>query len=435
MWKLIKILLAGIVFSLFYFPFEFTFLPGMNTKKILAALGLVCYLIYLIRKHEFKFPRNIILTSVFAIVISVVGLIAVVYNGTTDYVYSSYIISMLVWLSAAFSVCVVIKLVHGKLDIMLICNYLIAVCVAQCIIAQLIDTIPSFKAFVDTYISQGQVFLTRVKRLYGIGANLDVAGSRFAVSLIVLTCILVIHKRLAYSKLVLYIVAYVLIAVLGSMIARTTYVGVIISLIYIVCISNPFSLTISSKGIKIISLLIILITITIVIFAYLYDVNPQIRRLLRFAFEGFFNLAETGEWSIASNEFLKTMYIFPDNIKTWIIGDGYFNNPVNVDPYYVGEITGGYYKGTDVGYLRFIFYFGLIGLSAFMLFFIKVTQYCVRGFPKYKWMFILLLIANFVIWLKVSTDIFLVFALFLCASNMQDEDPQLSLEPNLELES
>ena len=84
------------------------------------------------------------------------------------------------------------------------------------------------------------------------------------------------------------------------------------------------------------------------------------------------------------------------------------------------EITGGYYKGTDVGYLRFIFYFGLIGLSTFMLFFVKVGQYCIREFPKFKWMFILLLLANFIIWLKVSTDIFLVFALFLCAGSIQN---------------
>lgn len=50
------------------------------------------------------------------------------------------------------------------------------------------------------------------------------------------------------------------------------------------------------------------------------------------------------------------MYVFPDNLKTWIIGDGYFNGPEDSDPYYTGEIWDiGYYKGTDVGYLRFIF--------------------------------------------------------------------------------
>lgn len=62
------------------------------------------------------------------------------------------------------------------------------------------------------------------------------------------------------------------------------------------------------------------------------------------------------------------MYVFPDNLKTWIIGDGYFSNPYNTDPFYIGTRSRGYYMGTDVGYLRFIFYFGLIGLSAFIAF-------------------------------------------------------------------
>ena len=62
------------------------------------------------------------------------------------------------------------------------------------------------------------------------------------------------------------------------------------------------------------------------------------------------------------------MYVFPDNIKTWIIGDGYFANPGDTDPYYVGPLGGAFYKSTDVGYLRFIFYFGVLGLFAFVLF-------------------------------------------------------------------
>ena len=41
----------------------------------------------------------------------------------------------------------------------------------------------------------------------------------------------------------------------------------------------------------------------------------------------------------------------PDNLHTWIIGDGYIVNPKD-DPYYIGEVTKGYYKNTDIGYLR-----------------------------------------------------------------------------------
>lgn len=427
MWKYIKIFLAGCVFSLFYFPFEFSFLPGYNTKKILAAIGLVILLMYFITKKDFKLPRNVIVISIYAIVVSIIGLVAVVYNGTSDYVYSSYVISMWVWFSAAFASCSLIKAIHGKITVELLANYLIAICLFQCVAAQIINANASVKAFVDSYVLQGQSFLTRVNRLYGIGANLDVAGSRFAVALIVIVTILTTRDNLTSKELWSYIASYVAIAVMGSIIARTTYVGVVISLLFLICKYLPNVLRTPVKALKILSV-ILSITIFVVLFlVYLYNTDPQVYKMLRFAFEGFFNLAENGQWSIASNEFLKTMYVFPNNIKTWVIGDGYFNNPVNVDPYYVGEITGGYYMGTDVGYLRFIFYFGLLGLFAFIFFFIKITQYCIKGLPLYKWTFVLLLIANFTIWFKVSTDIFLVFALFLCVANMQDKSQEAEL--------
>ena len=108
------------------------------------------------------------------------------------------------------------------------------------------------------------------------------------------------------------------------------------------------------------------------------------------------------------------MYVFPDNVKTWIIGDGYFDGPSNTDPYYVGPTMTGFYMWTDVGYLRLIFYFGLIGLFTFMLFFFKCGQACAKKFRGFSTLFALLVLLNFIIWFKVSTDIFVIFALFLC---------------------
>ena len=107
------------------------------------------------------------------------------------------------------------------------------------------------------------------------------------------------------------------------------------------------------------------------------------------------------------------MYVFPDNIKTWIIGDGYLSNPADVDPYFTGKIIKGFYMGTDVGYLRFIFYFGLIGLIVFTGLFHKASQICQNRFPNQKDMFILLLIVNYIVWFKVSTDVFSTFAILL----------------------
>ena len=83
---------------------------------------------------------------------------------------------------------------------------------------------------------------------------------------------------------------------------------------------------------------------------------------------------------------------------------------------------------TDVGYLRFIFYFGIIGIVLFMTFFCKVTQYCIQRLQDYKALCLMFLAINFIVWFKVSTDIFLVFALFLCLNSDENQ-----VEPSLEI--
>ena len=167
---------------------------------------------------------------------------------------------------------------------------------------------------------------------------------------------------------------------------------------------------------------IAIILIAIPISVYFYNTNPGTMKLFRFAFEGFFNYFEKGEWYVASNDTLSTMVVFPETFKTWLIGDGYFSNPTNTDPYFIGQVTGGYYMGTDVGYLRFIFYCGVIGLIAFSVFIIRCAHYCTKDFSDCKLLFWSICLLNFIIWLKVSTDIFLVFALFLMINTVNDED-------------
>ena len=89
------------------------------------------------------------------------------------------------------------------------------------------------------------------------------------------------------------------------------------------------------------------------------------------------------------------MIVWPESLKTWIIGDGYIENPAS-DPNFLGEVTGGYYRGTDIGYLRYIFYFGIIGLAALIAVFIKSTKICIDHFKGYKILFLLILCLAFI---------------------------------------
>lgn len=434
MWKkLIGIMLLLVVVSFYYYPFDPFFLPiGFNTKKTMAAFGLLVCGYMLLKKRDTTVPRNIIPLFILAAVVSLVSLFSMAWNRTIDDAYSGYISSMAVWFCAAFVVCVAIRFVHGRIDVKLLCDYLIIVSVIQCFLALYIDNSPAFQHFVDTRIVRGCDMMHELKRLYGIGCGLDTAGIHFSLCLIMIAYLLRTYKKsLSYWAIAYYAFSFAVLTVVGSMIARTTYVGVILAVVYIAFTANFEGATIRYESLKVYGILATIVIVGTIVCVFEYNVNPSFRHWIRFAFEGFFNLFEQGEWSIASNDTLKSMYVWPEKFKTWVIGDGYFSNPYWSDPNYIwqGQNTRGFYMGTDVGYLRFIFYFGLIGLAVFTIFLIKCCKTAIEVLPEHSILFIFCLICGFAVWLKVATDVFFIFALFICVGNMQEASPEQGVEP------
>ncbi len=432
MWilRLVGMVVLTILTSFYFFPFEFTFLPGANTKMVMAGIGLIILIVQLARQGQSLINKDIFNLAIMAGIVSLIGFFSVIWNDTPDYTYATYIVSMLVWLSGAYVVIQAIKKFHGHISVELLCNYLIVVCVAQCLIAFAMTQSPSLKAFVDSFLGSTG-FMGKLKdRMYGIGASLDVAGSRFSVILMMIVCLLTKNSAIEKRKYVgLYIIAFVLITVIGSMISRTTSLGAICAIVYLLYVSRIYTLRLDSNMSYIYVWFVGILVVMILLMSYGYSTNLAFRENLRFGFEGFFSLVEEGKWDVHSNEMLRNMYIFPDNLKTWIIGDGYFDNPCDTDPYYTGTRWVGYYQNTDVGYLRFIYYFGVAGLIAFSLFMIKTGKVCMDRFASYRSLFFVILLLNFVVWFKVSSDIFLVFALFLC---LDKDDDQMAVQKSLE---
>lgn len=424
--NILRGLFLTILTSLYFFPFEFSFLPGVNTKMMMAVFGLILLGIQLARQDKkSEVNKDIFMLSLFAISVSIVGWISITVNNTPDTAYANYIVSVWVWLGGAYMLTKTIRKIHGELSVMFVVNYLVAVCVLQGILALLIDSYSSVKNVIDLYIQQGQDFLNQsnVRRLYGIGASLDVAGSRFATVLVMIAFVTVnIEKTKLRRYIPLYLVCFFFITIVGNMIARTTTVGVILA---VICWTMSINISQIRENIiaksRLWEWMFLILVITICVSVFLYNSSSEVEQRMRFAFEGFFSLFENGEWEVSSNEKLKTMYVFPQTLKTWLIGDGYFSNPNDIDLFFIGKEIGGYYMGTDVGYLRFIFYFGVIGLFAIIAVIFKAGQTCIKNLPNYKLMFTLLLLANYIIWFKVSTDIFLVFALFLMIGREEEE--------------
>lgn len=399
--------------SLYFFPIELTLLPGINSKMMLAVLGLFLGAFSLHRKGRIEIPVQLLVLVIISGMVSAASLLSVTINQTPDFTYASYLMSACVWLSGSYAVCSFIKMAHGRISVQLVMSYLAVVCMFQCLSALLVDSYSGLKNFLNAHIYFGQDVSEAASRLYGFGSTLDVAGGRFSVVLIGIAFYLAGFTALE-GKIGrgFYALAFIWISVVGNMIARTTMVGTSIGLVLLIIgmLSGRGNLRehASFNG-----WLLMLLLLVIAVSVFLYNTNDSAHKLFRFAFEGFFNLAEKGEWKVSSNEKLKTMIIFPEHLHTWIIGDGYFENSRN-DVNYLGNSTKmGFYMGTDIGYLRFIFYFGIIGLIPMVGMILYSAKVCIQSFPAEKWLFLSALLAGLVIWLKVSTDVFMFFSLFL----------------------
>lgn len=406
--RVILICFVAIVVSCYFFSFGFSFLPAsINTKLILGGIGAVMLFGQMVRSKRVEIGWKLVVAAVLAIVFSLICFISTDLNRTDDFAYATYFVSFSIWLLAAYTVVLTIYAVHDYVNFRLLTYYLVAVCVSQCILALWIDSSVVFESFVNRYIEQGQEFAQEVDRLYGIGASLDNAGVRFSVVLLMLSTLFT-RDFLAKANatiVILLLLSFFIILVFGSIISRTTSMGAGLALAYLLLSTGVFDRVFRLSFVRFIAILVGLTLIATLVAVYYYYNSPIFEGYMRFAFEGFFNFFENGEWRTDSTDKLGSdMWIWPEDTKTWIIGTGLFD---------------GWIFNTDIGYCRFILYCGMIGFIVFALFFIYNALIFMRTYKRQWAIFFMLLVFSFTIWIKVSTDIFLVYALFYGIEGLQ----------------
>lgn len=421
--------LGVILTSLFIFP---VYLGAINTKLIMAVVGLAPFVLYLLRSMKSRVGKvfNLIFLVLFAGGVSLTSLMAIVINNTNDTTFVSYIYSMLVWLIGAYTLILYLKKIHGELSFEVICMYLVVTGAMQCILALLINSYQGVENFFVRWhlLNSGDVeYARRADRLFGVGCAYDPGGIRLAaISVCAFYFIRSIIERFKLWANLLYIAGIYLILVVGNMISRTTMVGFVIGLLYVFYDSGILGLRIKENYKRPLQLMSWSVIATVLVVVVLYNSNSNFRTNFRFGFEGFVSLVETGEWKVKSNESLKSMYRFPDNMHTWIVGDGYIDS-TDKDPYYVGKRYKFYYMATDVGYLRFIYYGGVIMLFSFLAFMAWAAQTCCSYFPRNKQLFGVLYVLQLAVWFKVATDIFCIFAIFIALGIKLEECVNLQL--------
>lgn len=399
-------MLAAIV-SFFYFPIGIRPLmpESLNTKQVMAVIGVAAFVLKAIRDRQLIISKETLYSFGLAATFSLSCFFSCIYNDTTDYAYAKYIMSFFVWLGGAYGVCVMFRMAYGRVDLPLLTKYLAFVGVFQCVSVLLVDNVEGFMDFVDTYIVQDKT-AKRVERMYGFGCSLDSGGIRLCTILVLIAHQISTNKEVQNNKLSLttYILAFFTITFIGNMIARTTTVGASLGLGYMaLAIGVARRAKLNKVQLRFRTIFFILLGIVVVTGMYFYSHDPVVRTNIRFAFEAFFNYFETGEFSTSSSDILmERMWVWPWTTDGWVLGYGLY------------EWSNWTTFQTDIGYCRFTLYCGILGMSLFSLYFVYLSS-AVRSKFRNAWLFSLLLLAMvFIVWVKVSTDIFQLFALLLC---------------------
>lgn len=410
--RLIKGAILTLAVSFYFFPFSFPFLPeGLNTKIFMGVFGILAFVYHSIRQSGMYFSEPTLFSALLASIFSVWCLFSITTANSDDTIYADYLVSYATWMAGAYGVYAALKIGYEEVNLEVLTRYLALVGVFQCVMAVLIDNIPAVELLVDKIMYQVDDYYKVHQRMYGLGAALDPAGIRFSVILIMLAHLfstnLNVRDNSLYQTSVL--IGYAIITIIGAVISRTTVIGASMGLIYII-----IALFRMRKGgfvtigmIQGFFWFFIVLGAIVGVAIYIYRTSPVFEGYLRFGFEAFFNWVETGEFRTSSTDTLNTMWVWPTNLRTWILGCGEF-----------GVLK----SDSDIGYCNFILYCGLIGMVIFSIFFIYCHLVQNRKFNNFGITSALLVALTFIIWCKVTTDIFFIDALLFCIAADKTED-------------
>jgi len=374
---MIKSIVPYTVLFFYIYAVRFVFLP-VSTRVLFGIIGFIILAIEVLQyKVKLKLNKQLLYFLVLLFLIPFIALISIGINQTSDIEFVKYPISILTILFASYFVAKVLSKFYRKLEFQNVSLLIINIILIQSIIAFMMYLIPELRDFLLRIQNLSPDDKERISyffefRIIGFGTMFFGAGVISGFGLITIGALIRLYS-INSKQLMILSIKFLIILVVGMIMARTTLIGGLLGLMMIF-MPKAFKATISmfKKRIFFVSVIVVVPSILVTI---LYFLVPKVGEILKpvfnFAFEIFINYFEGGKLESESTNQLKNMYIFPNSIATWIIGDGFWANPSG----------SGYYMHTDVGYLRLIYYFGLIGLFNYLL----MQFFAIRAvFKKYN---------------------------------------------------
>lgn len=399
--KLIGRVSSVALFFFYIFPVN-TYV--LNSKYVVLIVAMYFLLIDILRRKVMleELVKRPLYPILLAFTLSLVSLCSAFINQIFDPLYLYSLFSTLIYIVSAWGILRFMSNYYSSITFELIVLHIMFAVLLQCIISVMIYFTPDFRDILFSVIKlnplEEQAIERTPFRLHGIGANFFNLGIINSVTLVLLTPLVFYAKGI--NKQILSFIFFIIL-IIGMMMSRTTIVALPFVFYLIHKLSN-----------KLVVLLIkILLTIIFVIFvlsvfygSYLeafYDENSQ---LVEFGFEMFFNFFSGDGLTTGSSDQLSEVFYLPDNLLTFIIGDGRCTDPND---------SLAYYMNTDLGICRQIFYFGFTGFIVWVVYYYQLYKATSCNYPHYRIVFLMLFWLCMLLNYKGITNLTAFFALFL----------------------
>lgn len=355
-----EVLILFMVFTYIY-AIQFNALR-ISCNIIYGFLGIVWFFLKKLgapSNETFRFERSTIGICMAAFSVIAVTMLSEFINLSSDMSFIWLLILTLISFCGAYFIAEVMKIKDDTITFENIVFYLTLAALLQMVLTIMLFTVPGFSIIAQTLLRFADLTTEVMEshaglRLMGFGTSFFNSGYIHGLVLIAIGAV-VRQNQISSGRQLFYLLAFLFISIISIIASRTTLVG--FGLGGLLMLKTIFK---HSKK----NLLIVLATAAAIVGVIIANLSEEtlalFGRLLNYGFELFINYFTKHEIRTNSTDIMMNMYVFPDNLKTWLIGDGYFTDPTLPGSYY--------YMGTDIGYCRLLFLFGIVGTLTFCLY-------------------------------------------------------------------
>lgn len=337
----LKTWLKGVLLTFAYmYPVKCTFIPFLNSRYFLALI----FIFPLLGKSKF-FQLDLNLKKGFRLTCLLAVFIAL--NTIAHFSLDFSLVSLPLTFFLTYCGFKGLEKLVGTFDTERLTFYITCAALIQMAVSVILYFIPSIEVFLTKVIYFDALAMDAMERTQGI--RLHGLGVSYFASGVVHSCVLLLIAIHSERRRLFYLTSFFIISLVGLCISRTIMVGFVpafIILIYKISKGNIFSI-----------FMIASVLVAFFVVAYNMALNSdsiEILLLFNFGFDFINHYLVSGDTDSESITVLKESMQYPESIFGWIFGDGYFADPEHPDT--------GYYKNVDQGYLRAVFYYGIVGI-------------------------------------------------------------------------